>query len=79
MEPTPELPPPRPADPEAPSPGDLVVQNGRLSGVRRPLTVPLTLIGRAPSCHVRLNLDGIAELHCAVLAGPTGLVLRVVE
>jgi pSer/pThr/pTyr-binding forkhead associated (FHA) protein len=74
MEPT----PPAPALPEhadAPA-GELVVQNGRLSGARRALRGPLTLIGREPGCEVRLNLDGVNPLHCAILHGPTGFVLR---
>lgn len=56
--------------------GELVVQNGRQSGVRRPLTVPLTLIGRAPSCDVRLNAKDVHQLHCALVQGPAGLLLR---
>jgi hypothetical protein len=54
----------------------LVVQNGRLSGARRALRGPLTLIGREPGCDVRLNLDGVDPLHCAILHGPAGFVLR---
>jgi exonuclease SbcC len=61
----------------APAPlGELVLQNGRLSGARRSLTVPLTLIGQAPGCEVRLNIEGVNPLHCALLHGPAGFVLR---
>jgi pSer/pThr/pTyr-binding forkhead associated (FHA) protein len=57
--------------------GELIVQNGRQSGTRRPLTLPLTLIGRSAGCDIRLNVDGIEPLHCALVqeAGG-GLTLR---
>jgi hypothetical protein len=73
MEPTQET-PREPAGP--PAAGELVVQNGRLSGTRRPLTLPLTLIGRSDACDVRLNVDGVEPLHCALVHGPDGVVLR---
>jgi hypothetical protein len=66
--------PPSPAAPG--SPGELVVQNGRLSGARRALAVPLTLIGQAVGCDVRLSVEGVNALHCAILADPGGPVLR---
>src|SRR5262249_22279073 len=52
--------------------GELIVQNGRLSGAHRPLTLPLTLIGRASECDVRLNVDGIESLHCALVQDAAG-------
>jgi len=63
---------------QAPAPpgGELVVQNGRLSGTRRPLGLPLTFLGRAASCDVRLNVDGISSLHCLIAHTPNGVVLR---
>jgi len=64
---------------EVPEPGptgELVVQNGRMKGVRRPLVTPLTLIGQAHGCEVRLNVDGVQPLHCAIAHGPQGYVLR---
>src|SRR5262249_861720 len=64
MEPTKNTPP---ADT-----GELIVQNGRLSGTHRPLTLPLTLIGRAAGCDVRLNVDGIEALHCALVQDAAG-------
>src|SRR5438093_951922 len=60
----------------APPLGELVVQNGRQAGARRPLVSPLTLIGRAPGCDFRLNVDPVALHHCALFRGPAGLVLR---
>ncbi len=65
-------------DPTPPPPAgaELIVQNGRQSGNRLPVTGPLTLIGEAPGCEVRLNVDGVAPLHCALAWGPDGLVLR---
>jgi hypothetical protein len=58
------------------SPGDLIVQNGRLAGTRRPLNVPVTFVGRDASCDIRLNVDGVAPLHCLLVFGPNGLALR---
>ena len=60
----------------APAPGELIVQNGRQAGASRCLQTPLTLIGRAPGCDVRLNVDTVHPYHCAILPGPAGLVLR---
>jgi len=64
---------------EVPEPGptgELVVQNGRMKGVRRPLVTPLTLIGQAQGCEVRLNVEGVQPLHCAIAHSPQGYVLR---
>src|SRR5262249_20103794 len=43
---------------------------------RRALTAPLTLIGQAAGCDVRLNVEGVNPLHCAILHGPGGFWLR---
>jgi chromosome segregation ATPase len=56
--------------------GELIVQNGRLAGTRRPLTVPLTLVGQAAGCDVRLNVAGVQPVHCALALGPAGWLLR---
>src|SRR5208337_3575566 len=63
---------------EAPvlAPVELVLQTGRLKGSSRPLMLPLTLVGRAGGCDLRLNVAGVAAQHCALVLAPTGLVLR---
>lgn len=58
---------------------ELVVLNGRQKGNRCPLNGPLTLIGREESCDVRLNLDGIAPYHVALVQGPVGPIVRDVS
>src|SRR5437763_16513637 len=56
--------------------GELIVQNGRQAGASKSLNNPVTLIGRAAGCNIRLNLDSIHPLHCALLRGPGGLIVR---
>src|SRR5262245_38191175 len=73
MEPSP------PPQARAEGAGELVIQNGRQSGARRPLVLPMTLLGRAPGCDVRLNVAGVAAYHCALVQGPGGLVLRSLQ
>ncbi|HKI38144.1 MAG TPA: FHA domain-containing protein [Gemmataceae bacterium] len=65
---------PRPDPP--PSAGELVVVNGRLSGARKALGAALTLFGRAEGCDVRLNVEGVHPVHCAVVPGPGGMIVR---
>src|SRR5207247_10645531 len=55
---------------------ELGVQNGRLRGARRPLALPLTLLGREAGCEIRLNVDDVSPLHCAVVRTSGGLQLR---
>src|SRR5215472_2015374 len=69
-------PPPPGGDSPAPCPGELVVQNGRHAGTRRPLSAPLTLLGQAAGCDIRLNAEAVHSLHCALFQSPAGLVLR---
>jgi pSer/pThr/pTyr-binding forkhead associated (FHA) protein len=64
--------------PRAPT-AELVVLNGQQAGTRRPLETPLTLIGRAASCDIRLTVDGIQPLHCMLAFGPQGLLVRDLE
>jgi hypothetical protein len=71
MEPTANLPP----GAEAPGPA-LVVQNGRLRGVRWPLAAAVTVLGREPGCDICLALDGAQTLHCVVARGPDGFLVR---
>jgi chromosome segregation ATPase len=54
--------------------GELVVQNGKKGGSRRPLGKILTCIGQALNCDVRLQ--GISPFHCLLIRGPGGLELR---
>lgn len=56
--------------------GELILLNGRQSGARKPLAGTLTLIGRAPACEMRLNVDGVQPLHCALVHTPEGMTLR---
>jgi pSer/pThr/pTyr-binding forkhead associated (FHA) protein len=55
---------------------ELVVDNGRQQGARRTLSFPVTLIGRHASCDLHLNAEGIAPLHCVLVQGAGGLMLR---
>lgn len=57
-------------------PGELVLQNGRQAGARRPLGAVTTFIGRAPNCDVRLNVDGVEPLHCLLVVGAGAVHLR---
>ncbi|MBI2804613.1 MAG: FHA domain-containing protein [Planctomycetes bacterium] len=58
------------------SAGELVLQNSRQAGTRRPLGVPTTFIGRGEGCDIRLNVNGVDALHCVLVHGPDGLHLR---
>jgi pSer/pThr/pTyr-binding forkhead associated (FHA) protein len=73
---SPPLPPPLPEFIPPAVLGELVLRTGRLNGTRRPLTVPLTLVGRAAGCDIRLNVEAVAPHHCAVVHTPAGFVLR---
>src|SRR5262245_56264083 len=55
-----------------PAPVELIVQNGRLRGSSRPLHQPLTMVGRATGCDVRLNASGVSPLHCALVLTSKG-------
>src|SRR5262245_3489874 len=55
---------------------ELIVENGRLAGTRRPLPVPLTVIGRAVGGDIRLDVPGVEQLHCVIVQGLEGVVLR---
>src|SRR5262249_35897703 len=60
-------------------PGELVLQNGRQAGARRPLSTPTTFIGRTEDCDIRLNVDGVDPLHCLLVPGPDGVRLRALN
>jgi hypothetical protein len=70
-----------PAPVRAPSPpgGELVGQNGRVAGTRRALGAPLTVVGRAEGCDLRLSVEGIHPLHCVLAHAPGGLLVRDLE
>ena len=69
-----------PSEPADASPiavtGELVVENGRLRGTRRPLASALTLIGSDSSCEFHLNVEGVDPLHCAIVCGSAGYLIR---
>ena len=56
--------------------GELVVQNGRQKGARRALVSALTLLGSDAQCEFHLNVEGVEPLHCAIVQGSSGLLLR---
>jgi len=56
--------------------GELIVQNGRQNGARRPLGMPTTFLGRSAGCEVRLNVPEVDALHCLIVQAPTGVHLR---
>src|SRR5438132_5236940 len=71
---------PEPFPIPAPSPSlEIVLLDGRQPGTRRPLHLPLTLIGRADHCDIRLNADGVEPVHCALVMTPTGPLLRALQ
>ncbi len=64
--------------PERPAaPVELVIDAGRLKGTRRALSAPVTVIGRAEGCDLRLNAEGVEGLQCVLARGAEGLSLRV--
>src|SRR5262245_8247528 len=56
--------------------GELVIRNGPHSGLRRALVGPLTFIGRAEWCDLRVDAEAVSPWHCVVARGEDGLVLR---
>ena len=56
--------------------GELVVQNGKRRGTRVALTVPVTLIGAAERCDVRVQGPAVADVHCLISITPAGPALR---
>lgn len=66
---------------ESPSPGQglLIVQGGSRHGACQTLRSHLTLLGQSPGCDVRLNVEQIAPLHCALFHTPSGVLLRDVS
>src|SRR5262245_28903339 len=69
-----------PTLPQQPSlPGSLVVRTGRHSGTRRGLQRPLTILGQALGCDIRLQEDGIAPYQCVIAHEPHGPLLRLLD
>jgi hypothetical protein len=69
---------PRHSDQSVPM-GELIVQNGRLSGTRKALGAALTLFGRAEGCDVRLNVEGVLPVHCALVRAAEGFIVRALS
>jgi hypothetical protein len=55
---------------------ELVIENGPLQGTRRGLDIPLTCLGRGPACELRLDAAGVGPLHCLIVHGPGGFLVR---
>jgi hypothetical protein len=55
--------------------GELIVLNGKRKGTRLPLR-PVTVIGSAAGCDVRLTGDGVGLAHCVVGLTAEGPALR---
>jgi hypothetical protein len=64
------------ASPSSFVPAELVIRNGRKQGTRRPLKAPITIIGSADGCDVRLNVKSVRPVHCIIALGPHGPHLR---
>jgi hypothetical protein len=63
-------------DMEASPIAELIVRNGRQQGAGRRLSGPVTIIGSAKGCDVRLNVDTVRPIHCFIALGPNGPYLR---
>src|ERR687884_1432588 len=57
----------------------LVVQTGRGAGACHPLRSPVTLVGRAAGCDVRVEAQAVRPLHCLLAPGPDGVALRTLH
>jgi predicted component of type VI protein secretion system len=58
--------------------GELIVRNGPDQGVTRSLLVPITLVGSAESCDLRILDETVRAVHCAISVTPDGPHLRSV-
>jgi predicted component of type VI protein secretion system len=58
--------------------GELIVRNGPDRGVSRSLLVPITLVGSAEGCDLRILDETVRDVHCAVSVTPDGPHLRSV-
>jgi predicted component of type VI protein secretion system len=58
--------------------GELIVRNGPDRGISRSLLVPITLVGSAEACDLRILDETVRSVHCAVSVTPDGPHLRSV-
>ena len=61
-----------------PPAGELIVRNGKHAGLRLPLRHPVTAIGAAVGCDIKLAAAGINPIHCVIAVTADGPVLRAV-
>ena len=57
-------------------PGELLVLNGKQAGQRFALYLPVTVIGSAERCDIRLSGPEVAEVHGLIIFTPAGPSLR---
>lgn len=55
---------------------ELIVRTGRQEGASKRLTAAITFIGSAAGCDIRLAVDEVEPIHCAIANGAEGLTLR---
>jgi hypothetical protein len=58
------------------SAAELIIRNGRQKGTRRPLRVPVTILGSAKGCDIRLNVNTVRPVHCMISLSTEGPYLR---
>jgi hypothetical protein len=61
-----------------PPAGELIVRNGKHAGLRLPMRHPVTAIGAAAGCDIKLGAEGINPIHCVIAITADGPVLRAV-
>lgn len=61
-----------------PPAGELIVRNGKQRGTRLPMRHPVTAIGAAAGCDIKLGAEGINPIHCVIAITADGPVLRAV-
>src|SRR5262245_22607474 len=55
---------------------ELIVRTGRQEGASKRLTAAITFIGSAAGCDIRLAVDEVEPIHCAIANNSEGLTLR---
>jgi pSer/pThr/pTyr-binding forkhead associated (FHA) protein len=66
--------PPSPSS--IPPAAELIVHNGRQKGARRPLKTPVTIIGSAKGCDIRLSVKNVRQVHCLITFDNNGPQIR---